>query len=266
MQMILEKETKAKFGYFPSNLKPRSSKRILAKCDDCGVVREIAKCDYRNLCHRCVKKTKHLSAETRLKLSEGHKGIRPTEETRHKRSESFKGDKNPRFGKRGPKVPNWKGGKVKRICLECGAIFFSPPAWIKKGGGNFCSRSCSRRHRTFPTHHTKPELIFEAICKKHDLPFHFVGDGSLWIGKEGERQLNPDFIEANGKKICVEIMGDYWHSPLLNGKIKEYATLEYRKRHFKRYKWHPIFIWESDLKRKDAEAFVLNILKRENKT
>lgn len=113
-------------------------------------------------------------------------------------------------------------------------------------------------HRIFPTHHTKPELIFEQICKKHNLGFHFVGDGQLWIGK-GEK-MNPDFIEANGKKICVEIMGAYWHSPLVNSKVKERYTLSYREKHYKKYKWQPIFIWESDLLRKDAEQFVLNTL------
>ena len=37
-------------------------------------------------------------------------------------------------------------------------------------------------------------------------------------------------------------------------------TLKYRKNHYKKYKWQPIFIWESDLLRKDAEQFVLNTL------
>lgn len=317
MQMILEEETFRKFGYFPSSLIPQSHKKILAKCDDCGVIRVISKGDYRELCHRCVKKTEHLSEETRLKLSEAHKGIRHTKETKHKMSESHKGDKNPNFGKRGPEIYNWKGGKAKRICQECGAIFFVPPARIKKGGGVFCSTTCSgkarmgnrnanwkggevkskcqecgkefgiqpsairkgggkycsrscwgkaaiRIQRHSPKRKkTKPERVFEDICKRNHLPFHYVGDGQLWIGKKGKKQLNPDFIEANGKKICVEVMGDYWHSPLLNMNMKEYATLGFRKKHYKCYKWQPIFIWESDLKRQDAEAFVLSVLKSE---
>lgn len=118
----------------------------------------------------------------------------------------------------------------------------------------------ARMEQVFPTHHTKPELIFEEICKKYNISFHYVGDGSLWIGKK--KPLNPDFIEANGKKICVEVMGDYWHSPLLNYKIKEGRTLLYRKRYYKKYGWTPIFIWETDLKRDDAEQFVLNELNK----
>jgi len=118
----------------------------------------------------------------------------------------------------------------------------------------------ARMKQVFPTRHTEPELVFEEICKKHNIPLHYVGDGSLWIGKK--KPLNPDFIEANGRKICVEIMGDYWHSPILNFKIKESRTLPYRKRYYKKYGWKPIFIWESDLRRDDAEQFVLNELKK----
>ena len=261
--MILEEETYKKFGYLPRDWKPKSHKKILGRCDECGFVREISKKDYRNLCYRCVKKRGHLSEETRLKLSEAHKGIKPTEETKHKMSESLKGNKNPQFGKRGPDVHNWKGGRVKHICQECGKEFYIAPSSVKRGEGKFCSHSCSRQHRTFPKHHTKPEQTFEDICKKNNLPFHFVGDGTHWIGKKGQKRLNPDFIEANGKKICIEVMGDYWHSPLLNGRVNEYATLKYRERHFKRYNWYPIFIWETDLKRGDAEGFVLNKLERD---
>ena len=154
--------------------------------------------------------------------------------------------------------PAWRGGKIKLICPECGGDFKRKPSELKLGKINYCSLKCSRKHRKIRTSHTKPELIFEEICKNNNLDFHFVGDGSLWIGKD--KKLNPDFIEANGKKICVEIMGDYWHSPLLNPKLPEYAVLSYRKNHYKKYKWQPIFIWESDLKRKDAEQFVLNII------
>ena len=51
--MILEKETYEKFGYYPSDLKPKSSKKILATCDDCSKIREIQKCTYHPLCHPC---------------------------------------------------------------------------------------------------------------------------------------------------------------------------------------------------------------------
>lgn len=164
---------------------------------------------------------------------------------------------------RGENNPNWKGGKVTRICQTCGKEFEVNRYIVKKGNGYFCSPLCKRKAIKIPTHHTKPELIFEEICKRNNLDFHYVGDGQLWIGQKGEKQLNPDFIEANGKKICVEVMGAYWHSPLLNQSIKEARTLDYRKKFYRKYKWQPIFIWDTDLVRKDAEQFVLNTLQKE---
>lgn len=153
-----------------------------------------------------------------------------------------------------------KKERIKCICQYCGKVFFAREYEVRKGNAIFCSRSCTRKGRmNFPKHHTKPELIFEGICKKNNLDFHYVGDGQLWIGKR--KKLNPDFIEANGKKICVEIMGAYWHSPLLNRNLRETALQSYREKHYKKYKWIPAFIWDTDLLREDAEQFVLNILK-----
>ena len=60
----------------------------------------------------------------------------------------------------------------------------------------------------------------------------------------------------------MEIFGDYWHSPLLNRKLGEKSTLTYRKRALKEYGWKLIVFWESDLKREDAEQFVLGKLQK----
>jgi hypothetical protein len=43
--------------------------------------------------------------------------------------------------------------------------------------------------------------------------------------------------------------------------MREGAILSYREIHYRKYKWHPIFIWDTDLVREDAEQFVLNTLK-----
>ena len=106
--------------------------------------------------------------------------------------------------------------------------------------------------------YTAPEQKFEEICKKCGFPFKYVGNGSFWIG-----YVNPDFIEINGDKIAVEIFGDYWHSPLLRKNIRYSHTYEGRKEIFKKYHWKLIVIWESDLKRSDAEKFVFTKFKKE---
>ena len=196
----------------------------------------------------------------------------------------------------GEKAPRWAGGKIERICKQCGKKFKVFPAKIKigrgkfcsskcyfkaqggrtnrickycnnafsvdnnvvkKGRGNYCSVSCARRAQKIPKHHMKPEMIFESFCAKDTLPFRYTGDGSFWI-----HNINPDFVECNGKKVAVEIFGDYWHSPLLRSNIPYERTYKGRKEILKKYGWKLIILWESDLKRSDAEQFVLNKLRR----
>ena len=164
---------------------------------------------------------------------------------------------------RGSNCPTWKGGKIKRLCSVCGREF---EVWLsvfsREGRGKFCSLSCARQGRkSFPTHHTKPELIFEAICKKNNLPFKYTGDGSFWIGK-----LNPDFVECNGKKIAIEIFS-YWHDPLRRHcKVRYTSTYEGRKKILKKHGWKLVVFWQDDLERGDVEQFVLNYLREEKGT
>jgi DNA-binding CsgD family transcriptional regulator len=53
----------------------------------------------------------------------------------------------------------------------------------------------ARTLQRFPSHHTKPELQFEAICRKYSLPFKYTGDGALWIGSDSAK-MNPDFCST----------------------------------------------------------------------
>lgn len=172
-------------------------------------------------------------------------------------------------------MDDWRKNRVKCVCERCKKEFWIPLSGIKLGRGKFCSRECKDKWQSEnPDYHqflrgirkkqilkpTKPELIFQEICEKYNIPFHYVGDGQLWIGKR--KKLNPDFIEANGKKILVEIMGSYWHSPLMNNNLRKDSLLSYRKRHYKHCNWIPIFIWDTDLLSDDAEQFVLSELRK----
>jgi hypothetical protein len=155
--------------------------------------------------------------------------------------------------------------RVKRICKVCGKEFEVVPSQIKIGNGNFCSNSCAakvsikkRKHNAKPKK-TQPELIFQELCKRNDLPFYFTGDRSLWVGVNPS--LNPDFIHTNKKrKICVEVLGAWWHNSMLNQKISYERTYNGRKALLKSYGWKMIGIWDHDLKREDAEQFVLYTL------
>ena len=47
---------------------------------------------------------------------------------------------------------------------------------------------------------TKLEQKYSEFYDKYDLPFKYCGNGSLLIGYK-----NPDFVESNGKKVCIEV-------------------------------------------------------------
>jgi hypothetical protein len=254
IKMIDEEATYSEFEYYARELTPRSDKRIIAVCDKCGRVRKLRKADYRPLCLHCIQKGRKRSAATRRKMSEAKKRKNLSEETRKRKSDAQRGEKNH----------NWQGGPIKRICPVCGKVFSVKRYKIKNGMGKYCSISCGSKvniqHRSFVTQHTKPELIFESICVKNNLPFKYVGDRSFWIGKNPS--LNPDFIHTNKKqKICVEVLGARWHNSLLNQNISYTRTYDGRKALLKSYGWKMVGIWDHDLLREDSEAFVLYTLK-----
>ena len=179
------------------------------------------------------------------------KSKKHSEETKKKISNSRIGEKNPQ----------WTGGKLKGICIVCGKEFHY---WQSNKSGKFCSQRCGGlfniKTKKFTVRPTNPEKRFMEICKKHKLPFKYVGDGKFWI-----ENINPDFVESNGKKICVEIFGEYWHSPLYNRKLKLDRTFKYRIKILKKYGWKCIIFWESEMITSNAEEFVLTKLEALNK-
>ena len=72
---------------------------------------------------------------------------------------------------------------------------------------------------------TSLEKTFIGLIKKHNLPYKYVGDGAFLIGYK-----NPDFINVNGEKICIEVanMVEIHHG-------KDYE--EQRIKHFAKYGW-----------------------------
>lgn len=43
---------------------------------------------------------------------------------------------------KGVNNPNWKGGKIERVCLVCGKKFYVDPSDIKRRTADFCSVKC----------------------------------------------------------------------------------------------------------------------------
>ena len=135
--MIDENITFILFGYTSKTLSHGSDKKVLAICNECGNERLLRYNHYKDLCASCSRKGnkhynygKHLSKETKHKMSKTHSGENNhfygkhhTEETKYKMSKNHvdvSGKNNPNYGKIGNKHsmyditgenhPNWKGG------------------------------------------------------------------------------------------------------------------------------------------------------------
>lgn len=65
----------------------------------------------------------------------------------------------------------------------------------------------------------------------------YTGDLSFIINGK-----NPDFVNVNGQKKCIEVFGDYWHSG---------QDPEERIKVFRTHGWETLVIWERELKNID---------------
>ena len=86
------------------------------------------------------------------------------------------------------------------------------------------------------------------IIKEHNLPFRFVGDGSIII-----HGFSPDFISIDGSMKIIEVFGDYWHDDK-NPDLTYTRTEEGRKKVFADLGYDMLVLWESKInKSTDAQ-------------
>lgn len=83
-----------------------------------------------------------------------------------------------------------------KTCLQCGTAFKTWPAWIRKGGGKFCSRACSVIAQTGPgiTTHTNGYPMTRKPEHPHANPYGWVYDHILIAEETLGRQLTPDEV------------------------------------------------------------------------
>lgn len=125
--MIDNEATLEEYGYPAIGLAPKSNKRVVAVCDDCGAIRYPKKCDYRALCIKCVKKTDSFVDKQRA----GKIGKKHTEE--HKQNIR-------NAAPRGEPHANWKGGEIVLVCKQCGKEYSHRAD--NADGSSFCSIKC----------------------------------------------------------------------------------------------------------------------------
>jgi G:T-mismatch repair DNA endonuclease (very short patch repair protein) len=92
--------------------------------------------------------------------------------------------------------------------------------------------------------------IVDILNELYPDDWKYVGDGEVVLGGK-----NPDIINCNGRKAIIEVNGTYWHS---KANTKECPLLHQIDRidHYKKYGYHTLIIWESEIKNK------VNIIKK----
>ena len=103
----------------------------------------------------------------------------------------------------------------------------------------------------------KPETaVGNALDELFPGEWKFVGDGQIIISG-----LNPDFINTNGRKLIIEVFGDYWHTQ----KIKPYRINEGRVSVFAKYGYRTLIIWESETKNPEKlRETILRFINKKN--
>lgn len=161
------------------------------------------------------------------------------------RSERVKGKRNPFFGRSHTsqtkqKISDCNTGRTwkddaNRVAHHTKVV---KERWRNP---KYRARNIAALRKSWKQKPTKPELLFQKICAECDFPLIYVGDGHFSVNG-----FNPDFIDATGRHLAVEIFGDYWHSPDRKG-IPSYMLEANRKAIFKKYGWDLIVIWEHEL-------------------
>lgn len=82
---------------------------------------------------------------------------------------------------------------------------------------------------------TKPEIKISQIL--YDYGFIYTGNREFWLKFLNGKNKNPDFI-LEGRKIAVEVFGNYWHKDENPNDLIE----EYRK-----IGWDCMVLWECDI-------------------
>jgi very-short-patch-repair endonuclease len=96
----------------------------------------------------------------------------------------------------------------------------------------------------------KPETQLQQVLDaEYPHQWKYTGDGKLIIGG-----YNPDFANCNGRKLLIELFGDYWHTKKADkwsdtelGRVMAFNSLGFRC----------LVIWEHELG--DPEEVVLKI-------
>ena len=181
------------------------------------------------------------SSESKKKISESLKGHRYSEESKRKMSVSQQGRTHSKETRQ--KMSDTHKQRPGRFTKGNSGRKFTDEHRRK------ISES-AKRLRENPEYRDRIVQVTLAACRKspnkaeqklqrvlnnmHPGEWKFVGDGAVIFNGH-----NPDFINVNGKKLIIELFGDYWH------RGEDPAD---RIAVFTPYGFRTLVIWEHELK------------------
>lgn len=123
----------------------------------------------------------------------------------------------------------WMDPNFRQLISEQSKRNWKDPSYKKKFMENYL-KALSKWRWIRPTMLEK-SLI--ELIKKYNLPYKYVGDGTTFIGGKV-----PDFMNHNGEKKLIELVGDFWHIP---------EEIQEKVEHYAKYGYKTLVIWEHDV-------------------
>ena len=159
-------------------------------------------------------KGRKLSDETRKKLSEIAKkqGRNPWKYRKENPSEALKGEKNPFYGK------------------------------------HHTEETLRKIMTSLQKKPNRAEQKLDRLIKTVTDEFEYNGDFRLGISIGGKI---PDWVNCNGKKMVIELLGHGWHKPNKWFNVPYSKTEEAIKAHYNKYGWKCLCIWDTELKNEE---------------
>lgn len=192
----------------------------------------------------CYWTGKEMPKEIKEKISLAQKGVKETPEAiakTHawhkdpiKRQRANEKLRTSHIGKTLPQEQKEKISKASKL------------NWLNKAYREKVIKNSLKSLRRRPT---SLEKQFIEICQEHKLPYKYVGDGSFLIGWK-----NPDFINLDGEKICIEVRAKDLCMP-----FEKIPPDEYEKRrieHFKKFGWKCLVFFDNNRKLDENEIMV----------
>jgi len=184
-------------------------------------------------------------AVTKGKTYEEIFGVEKAKKLRQRCSERQIGEKNVNFGKKCPQH-------------VCDAV-----SRTHKGKKQSLEHKIKRMRKAYEKMKMSPNKLEQRvidIVNKNNIPFKFVGDGSLII-----HGLCPDFVSTDKPKKLLEIFGDYFHSEACKT-VVYHRTEEGRKKVFSDLGYEVLIIWEKDMKAMTDDKLLKIIVEFHNRT